>query len=279
MTLYEERKLDGVLHISHGQSKMVYEQIISVKCNGVVCHRGLAALEYDLDVTMPPAAVPARAASPAHGRMALPAPHRDDDGDGGGDDFVAELEEALFDGVDDAWYTDDEAVTDLSDVPPPVPVPCTLVASPADEPPAPPPGELPPEPPPPPPPADFAAAAAHAHAPPGTNSFRWGPFSISIIYRAGMYCAIGGNCNRHVNPTDRASVRCKTSINMNEEFTENICIRKIKRWLLKGLELENEMSEAFVLAQREVNLMQNKARTMALLSHAELDDMRAALGH
>ena len=73
--------------------------------------------------------------------------------------------------------------------------------------------------------------------PRGARAIPFGPWSISIVCPDGIASAWGGNCNDHQN-FNCLSKRCKTSLSWGNRMTPDEARRRVKFWLLQGLEIQ-----------------------------------------
>jgi len=73
------------------------------------------------------------------------------------------------------------------------------------------------------------------------HSYRWGPFTISMVFDSGVWVGMGCSCKWHHNMTDTAANICQTSLKFitNEEIIqEEEAVLRLKRWLVEGLDID-----------------------------------------
>jgi hypothetical protein len=189
----------------------------------------------------------------------------DDDPPRGGSDGDAGSEAGGDDNDLDPWILDGDAVASVED-PAAVPVP-----------------------PPPPPAAGHDHGGGRPAAPvargpaevgrarPGDNEIPWGPCSLSIIRRRGVAVGWGANCRRHKDSVElRADVTCKASITYGLElFSDDICQRKMKEWLLRGFQMDIERPHNPLARTSHIDV---RVRRLAPRSNDELDAALRSLG-
>ena len=65
----------------------------------------------------------------------------------------------------------------------------------------------------------------------------FGPWSISLVCPDGIFSAWGANCNDHQN-YNCLSKRCKTSLAWGSRMSPDEARRRVKYWLLQGLQID-----------------------------------------
>ena len=151
---------------------------------------------------------------------------------------------------------------------PPAPAPAPAAAppspSPTPAPPSPSPAPAPPS-----PSAEVAAHERHVVRGLGPGAEPWKEFSISKIYRDGIFIGWGGNCGKHPGKTI-----CKKALTLGvgaNALTEHEAKLRVKQWLLMGRAIQEE-------ARQEDSLAAGQAiPSTARSRHIAIDASRFAL--
>ena len=103
----------------------------------------------------------------------------------------------------------------------------------------------------------------------GRIEHRWGPFTISQVMRSDEHIGWGANCNRHSDPgCTLACTKCIT-LGKRNALTDEQCVAKLKYWLLKGYEIDTELTAY----KRKAHVCDVDARKLPVLPDDVLDSM------
>lgn len=84
--------------------------------------------------------------------------------------------------------------------------------------------------------------AGGEHAPAGSRSYRWGPFSLAMVYSSGEQVGWGCTCRQHKNRSDRPNAQCKLQLRYGarDPLSDSVCQKLLKQWLLAGIDVAKD---------------------------------------
>ena len=91
-----------------------------------------------------------------------------------------------------------------------------------------------------PPAAEGAVLVERVRGPRHVRAEAWGPFQLARVYARGTPLGWGATCGRHLNAGGDAACCKKQVAHGAEHFSDGDCRRKLKRWLLMGLDIPEE---------------------------------------